>query len=493
MSYRLRFGPYLLPASAATQHFLFVGATQSGKTTLINMLFRSAMTQGRGIANAPAQRAFVYDAKGNQVQWAHAVCSSLRLRLINPFVLESYAWDIAKDAATPDSARQIATILVPEPRHSSDGAEFFATASREVLLACMLLLNEQAPLRWTLRDLLLLALEVEHLESRLARAKAFTARRIANLYLIRADEKTRANVLSSLSASVGVYEPVAAAWSRTRGKYSVAEWGRSLHTLVLGNDERSRSSIDPVNQAIFSRAAETVVASEEVSHEDLRAGRQLTWFFLDELREAEKLGGLRRLLNQGRSRGASVVLGFQDIDGLRAVYTKDEAEEMAGQCSHKAVLRLNSPETALWATKLFGEEDQTVESSGDSVGSHYSANRSRKKERKTTVTTKELLYMPSVSPEHGLTGYYKSPAMDSSPALSEHSDEERMAPWRYAPKGTYAWDEAVAPNLMSQGGLKLTRRPADHFVLLEWTDDERSRLFGDEGPDAQSVFFDLER
>ncbi|MGE4211698.1 MAG: type IV secretion system DNA-binding domain-containing protein, partial [Oligoflexales bacterium] len=42
-------------------------------------------------------------------------------------------------------------------------------------------------------------------------------------------------------------------------------------------------------------------------------------------------------------KGAAVVLSFQDIDGLRSVYGKDEANEMTGQCSSYAVFRLQSP------------------------------------------------------------------------------------------------------------------------------------------------------
>ena len=40
---------------------------------------------------------------------------------------------------------------------------------------------------------------------------------------------------------------------------------------------------------------------------------------------------------------------------IREVYGVHVANEMLGMCSNKAILRLESPETAAWASKVFGE------------------------------------------------------------------------------------------------------------------------------------------
>ena len=109
--------------------------------------------------------------------------------------------------------------------------------------------------------------------------------------------------------------------------------------------------------------------------------------FLDEFREAGKLEGLRRLLNKGRSKGACVVLGCQDVEGVRAEYGREEANEILAQCTHTVVLNVGSPETAQWATGIFGEVDMEVETTGQSYGSQFAANDSQKFERKTLVST----------------------------------------------------------------------------------------------------------
>lgn len=40
------------------------------------------------------------------------------------------------------------------------------------------------------------------------------------------------------------------------------------------------------------------------------------------------------------------MLGFQDIEGLREVYGYQLANEIAGQCANKAILRCDSSDTA---------------------------------------------------------------------------------------------------------------------------------------------------
>jgi len=483
------FGPYRVPVEEATEHFLFLGATGSGKTTLIKMLFRSAMELTRSRAlfrNHEPVRTFMYDSKGEVISWIRGVLSSSdvteRVKNLDPFDQDGMAWDIARDAADPISAQQIASILIPEGEHSSDGDKFFLAASREVLTAAILLLNEKVPEKWSFRDLVLLALDNDRLADRLMSSSTFTIRRIAQSYLVKADAKTQANVMSSLSAKIGVYETIAAAWSTATKRYSMTEWGESRDIVVLGNNEKARTSLDPINRAIFQRATETILDLPEVDPEDKRDGIGLTWFFLDEFREAEKLEGLRRLLNKGRSPGACVVLGCQDTEGARSVYGREEADEMFGQCSHKAILRLNSHTTADWAINLFGIEDVLVETSGESVGSHFSGNTSRKYERKTLLTTGDFLKMKKISPQTGLSGYYKSPIIDHSDVLRDHPYLIRIAPWRNAPEGAYSWTIAIEPFLPPRGTSTKQKRAPQDFRLSEWTANERTKLFGREKP-----------
>ncbi|MFX8836738.1 type IV secretion system DNA-binding domain-containing protein, partial [Acinetobacter baumannii] len=77
-----------------------------------------------------------------------------------------------------------------------------------------------------------------------------------------------------------------------------------------------------------------ILAREEQPTTAKDSGMQQAWFFLDEVREAGELDGLSRLMTKGRSKGACVVLGFQDIDGMRDVYGDQVANEICAQCNN---------------------------------------------------------------------------------------------------------------------------------------------------------------
>jgi type IV secretory pathway TraG/TraD family ATPase VirD4 len=139
--------------------------------------------------------------------------------------------------------------------------------------------------------------------------------------------------------------------------------------LVLGNDDSVRAAMDAINQVLFQRASELVLRKPN-------SWSRRSWFFLDEVREAGKLAGLPRLMNKGRSKGVCVALGFQDIHGMKSVYGAELALELVGQCSNKVLLRLESAETAKWASETVGqyEEIQVLESQSRDSAAHARAN-----------------------------------------------------------------------------------------------------------------------
>ena len=117
-------------------------------------------------------------------------------------------------------------------------------------------------------------------------------------------------------------------------------------------------------------------------------------------------------MTKGRSKGASVVLGFQDIEGLRDVYGTHRANVMMGMCSSKAILRLLSPETAAWASKLMGDfEKIELRESTSSAGLLRGRSRTQSEQRvkSEAVLPSEFLTIPPTDIETGLSGYFVSP------------------------------------------------------------------------------------
>lgn len=360
-------------------------------------------------------RALVYDAKQDFTSTIVGIAPKARLFILNPFDARGVAWDMAQDIDSPIYAQQMASILIPEVKNATQ--PFFADASRHLLTGVIVSLIKNAHYAWTFRDVLLIMKSRERIREALE-ACSYTSE-LADEYL--QDGVTSNNIMSTIASKLHRYEFIGAVWDKASKSISLKDWLNSESVIILGNDESARSALDAINQVIFKRLTELILAQEESQ------SRQ-TWFFLDELRQAGKLEGLSALLTKGRSKGASVVLGFQDIEGLRDVYGMKLANEISGQCSNKAILRCDSSETASWASALFGKREVLEERSSKGstaglssmhlkTGGVRSTSRSRTTsqqivERKIVMPS-EIMNIKPTSPDNGLTGLFITPEIGS--------------------------------------------------------------------------------
>ena len=78
------------------------------------------------------------------------------------------------------------------------------------------------------------------------------------------------------------------------------------------------------------------------------------WFILDEFAAMGKITCIHDLLARGRSKGISVLLGIQSIEGILQIYGEHTGEDLLGQCAYKTFLRAGSPRTARWIEDYFG-------------------------------------------------------------------------------------------------------------------------------------------
>ncbi len=197
---------------------------------------------------------------------------------------------------------------------------------------------------------------------------------------------------------------------------------------------------------ILGRSVELVLNGPEV--DDWR-----TLYVLDEVAKAGKLDSLGGLLAKGRSKGVSAVLGFQDMDGLRAVYDKG-ADELVGQCATKALLRMESPGTAEWASRVVGQTEQwehqvTTAPAGDST--------THQRTKRDGVLPSEFLSLPPASRDGGLSGYFVVPEVGAF---------HRTVPPR-----------AIGDLLRPKGEeADFVPRPVEEQYLRPWTEDDLRRL-----------------
>lgn len=447
-----------LPAKVATTHFLVAGTTGAGKTLLLTKLMESVLPfigKRRADGNRFDRRALVYDAKGDVLSTLYQLTDS-RVVTLHPFDQRGAAWDIAKDITTPAAALQMASILVPQDRNAT-GNPFFILAAQNLMRGALLCLMQTVGENWTLRDVLLALRFEERLRQLLE--KTLEGRGILDQFF-RAGSDTLQGVRATVATKIAPYEVIAAAWDNATEKVSLTEFMKGEFVLVLGNDEETRTALDAINKVLFKRLSELILAGSETK-------TRQTWIFIDEVREAGNLEGLSRLMTKGRSKGACIALGFQAIEGMREVYGDNVASEITGLCNNKAILLLESPPSAQWASELFGKAeliDRRESISRNQQQGRWSLlpgrNRSISEQRLTTdsVLASEIMTLPPASPENGLQGFF-------------------ITRERGAYRQTVTWGK-MAP--MTRRGIKdeanFLPRPGEQQYLREWDFADHVRL-----------------
>jgi len=451
----LMWGWLELPWSFATKHFLACGSTGSGKTTLIRILMQSVLPR---IGEVKDERALIYDAKQDILSVLDGMNIIARPVLLNPFDSRSSAWDIAKDVTEASTAQQIASILIPEEKKSAQ--PFFADAARHLMAGVMRRFIKTAPGNWTLADVIYAMLDEDRLKSILGDDPE-----LKYLLTYLREQKTGTSVLATILTKIQPFEFIAAAWSRCHQKVSLRDWVKGDYILILGNDEAQRTALDALNQAIFKRVVELVLAE---GNSDTRR----TWFFLDEVREAGKLEGLQSLLTKGRSKGASVVLGFQDIDGLKEVYGEYLVSEITGQCACKALLRTDSSKTAEWASALFGDREllEVSTSSSTSTGVSKGDLRNSKSEGTSSTSSNQIVKRSTVLPGEIMS--LPLPGGPGKGSLEGYYIAPNIGPYKVSATWKEVEEKLIPPSSIPN----IVPRDTDHERLRPWEEKDLDRL-----------------
>ncbi len=350
-----------LPIEEAVKNFLICGMVGSGKTIGIQLFLQSIAPRFK-LGREKPEQLIIFDAKSDVIPTLAALGltpDAPNVYILNPFDERSMIWDIGEAVQEPALARGFATLLVPEEVKSS--APFFASAARDLVNAVILALNESRGTNWKFRDLLC-ALDsksnIKRVTSRHERPKRMVAQLLN-------DKQHCHGVLATLSTKLSPFHQTAALWNSNTNsdvkKFSIDKFLKEPGVLILGNDPVLRDSLWPINAAMLRALTAAILRGKNTL-------QPRHWFVLDEFRAMQKVDAMHDLLNRGRGKGASVVLGIQSIEGLMEVYQENGTHDILSQCTSKSFLRSGGPKTAQWASDVIGSvrrnENSTTHTSG---------------------------------------------------------------------------------------------------------------------------------
>lgn len=436
-----------LPLQAAALSYLAAGMPGSGKTTLIASLMNSVLPSvGRG----HGCRALVYDDKQEYVARLHGIVDPARLVLLNPLDQRSYAWDIAADVTDYVVALQLATVFIPPEPHSTQ--PFFTDSARKLMAEVMHVFMTRTPKDWTFRDVVLACSTYDALR-RVLNATWFGQAALETTFGAR---RSGGDIMSTLGTKLAYLPPLAAGWeaaARERQRVSLTNWVNGEGVLVLSGDPTVRQSLDAVNQILLNRATQLLLGRPEPVTDR-------TWVFLDELREGPLFSDAHCALNQGRTKGLSLVIGFQTLEGMEARYGEKEARELISGCEIRAFLRMESEATCRWASDSIGQSEFLRYERSFSPQGISSAERLVEK---ALVLPSQLRSLPRPEQTGRLCGWYITPFTGAFYRELLRADTARLMPQP-------AVDEHGNPVPNA------TRRPARDLELAPWTEEDYRRL-----------------
>lgn len=441
----LQFGSIELPPSVATRHFLFVGTTGCGKTTLLRLLEQSVLAE---IGGAHDCRAIVFDPKNDVVPQLSTIAPHAEIVITNPFDLRATAWDVAADVNEPQVAVEFAYNLIPPQPESQP---FFSDASRHLIVGVVTSFMLSG-FDWALADLIRVLQSIKKLKAVLKRHPE--TRDLVPLYLT--DKRLACNILSSIATKLLPFGPVAAAWEHATSRKSLSEWATGSMIWVLGNSEVSRTPVQTLNRCMFKRACDLTLSQSE-------SWTRRTWFIVDELADVGKLEGLISLAKKGRSKGACLVFAFQSVAGLRdaQLYGAHFSEELLAQFGHKFIGRVECAASAEWASLLVGDQEIEQQSRSETSGKQgRSLTRNYQKVIRRGLLPSQFLDFQPCDQENGLTGVFFVPGIG---VFHDTLPGEELFQGRLIPP-----DDEIAAFIP---------RPIDDQYLRPWP-IERAALFG---------------
>jgi hypothetical protein len=350
-----------IPIEMASKNLMIMGVPGAGKTVSIELFIQSLVHRLRAPAGSePPQKLITLDVNGTFFSFLRAQgVPEEDIFILDPFDQRCATWNLAKDITGDAAAQNLAALIVPSEPNAS--TSYFWQAARNTVWAVIIALNSLRPERWTLRDLIHSLSSPENI-ARLVN-QVSEAKTKAEPYL--KDTTHFPSVYTSIMTKASRLETVAGLWHATASspdqgnspkEFSIADWfsnNQSKHrhgVLLLGHRPKYLESLAPLNALLLRTISDELQTRPDV-------GQPHTWIVLDEFCWMKEVECIVNLLGVGSRRGASTLLGIQDIGGLRAMYGNDRTAEILGLCANKTFLRLFDLRSAEWASKCLGDAE----------------------------------------------------------------------------------------------------------------------------------------
>jgi hypothetical protein len=312
--------PLRIPRDAENKHFLIVGDTGSGKSSIIRQMLYQVDTRGdSAIVYDPAcefVKQFYNERRGDIV--------------LNPLDARMPYWNPSKELRRKAEAKALAVSLY-QPEGVTN--RFFVDAPQKIFAHLLTYLPTPDELVAWMSD------------------PAEIDRRVKGTeYWMLIDPKApqqRTGVLGSLNMSADSFR-LLPKQDETTSVWTATNWAETRRGWIFIT---SRPTMREALRPLISLWIDTLVL--RLLNEPM-PDQKPVWFVIDELATLQRLPQLHTAITENRKSQNPVILGFQGRSQMQARYGED-AEAMLSQPATKIFLRTTEPRAAKWVSEAIGE------------------------------------------------------------------------------------------------------------------------------------------
>jgi type IV secretory pathway TraG/TraD family ATPase VirD4 len=324
-----------IPRQIENRHFLLVGRSGVGKTTLLNQVIEKLRERG--------EKAIIYDVKGDYLSFFYDPKTDY---IFNPLDKRSLHWCLFDEIETIADIDSIATSLIP-PSYRED--KFWVDAARDIFSAIVYYLfitgqrtNEALWQYVSLTEGELL----EVMQQAVAQGCEVARRALGYLQGYEKGSKVASDTLSTMKQYTNCFY-----YTRHLGNdWSLKKWlseeGSSF--LFITNYSTLRDTLKPLLSLLIDLSMKHLLSLQE----DIERRR---FIILDEFASLQRLTSIVQALEQGRSKGVSIWIALQDLSQLQRVYSEVTAFSIMNNTNTILAFAVNDPNTTQLLSRLYGE------------------------------------------------------------------------------------------------------------------------------------------
>lgn len=336
-------GELEIPIDSETKHFLVVGRTGAGKTQVLKRVMTHLQSNSKIVC---------FDSKGDYLTTHY---NPRRDLIFFPVDTRSVQWSLFNDVETNLDIQIISHSLIPD---RLDGDPFWTTASRAVLRGVLHYAWRTAQRRKVENKYIweLLKSGAANLSKIL---KEIPEGQIGHTMIADPSSKQTQGVIANLLQDLAIIELM----SYQDGDFSIKKW---LHnpvpgTLFIANHSKSRDLLKPILTLLIDMASHEILSMDDDSN-------RRVYYFLDELGALHKMSSLIELLTRARSKGASLLLGIQEIGQITKEYGRELTSTIINNCGSKVILTVSEPDTERFISDMIGDVEIRETSQTNSMG-----------------------------------------------------------------------------------------------------------------------------